>query len=265
MNDDLITIETAYTIEIAGGAEGAWHTRGYYGHIRHNVKAIYQKYLGWYDANPVHPDPLPPVESGRNTSHTWGGASGDPGSRPLRILPGASSASWRKPSAIWCSPIPPMPPPARCSPIPWSSSATPPKARPGATPICSARRSCGRACRKPRRGRRCRARRWPRCAPAMRDVLGVRLNGPRAEGKHIVLNWKLDRHQGEFCPDAGELRADLSRGRAGCDGRREFYPGALDAQRGHRETDLISRSRRQRQDHLHRQRGAAGGIDGPDG
>ena len=54
--------------------EGAWHGRGYYGHIRHNVKAIYQKYLGWYDANPVNLDPLPPVDSGKKYVEYMGGA-----------------------------------------------------------------------------------------------------------------------------------------------------------------------------------------------
>src|SRR5207244_12541377 len=43
-------------------------------HIRHNVKAIYQKYLGWYDANPVNLDPLPPVESGQKYVEYMGGA-----------------------------------------------------------------------------------------------------------------------------------------------------------------------------------------------
>ena len=39
--------------------------RGYYGDRRHNVKAVYQHYLGFYDGNPAHLDPLPPTESGK--------------------------------------------------------------------------------------------------------------------------------------------------------------------------------------------------------
>ena len=38
------------------------------------MKAIYQKYLGWYDANPVNLDPLPPVESGKKYVEYMGGA-----------------------------------------------------------------------------------------------------------------------------------------------------------------------------------------------
>ena len=42
-----------------------WYTRQYYGTLRHNIKAVYQKYLGWYDANPVNLDPLPPSETAK--------------------------------------------------------------------------------------------------------------------------------------------------------------------------------------------------------
>ena len=37
--------------------------RGYYGTLSHNAKAVYQFYFGWYDGNPAHLNPLPPVES----------------------------------------------------------------------------------------------------------------------------------------------------------------------------------------------------------
>jgi alkyl sulfatase BDS1-like metallo-beta-lactamase superfamily hydrolase len=74
MNHGLTASEIAETIRLPNSLGGAWHARGYYGHIRHNVKAIYQKYLGWYDANPVHLDPLPPVEAGKKYVDYMGGA-----------------------------------------------------------------------------------------------------------------------------------------------------------------------------------------------
>jgi alkyl sulfatase BDS1-like metallo-beta-lactamase superfamily hydrolase len=74
MNHGLTAAEIAEAIKLPASLDGAWHARGYYGHIRHNVKAIYQKYLGWYDANPVNLDPLPPVESGRKYVEYMGGA-----------------------------------------------------------------------------------------------------------------------------------------------------------------------------------------------
>jgi len=42
-----------------------WYTRQYYGTVAHNSKAVYQKYMGWYDANPVNLNPLEPSESAK--------------------------------------------------------------------------------------------------------------------------------------------------------------------------------------------------------
>ena len=45
--------------------EKVWYTRQYYGTVAHNAKAVYQKYMGWYDANPVNLNPLEPTERAR--------------------------------------------------------------------------------------------------------------------------------------------------------------------------------------------------------
>ena len=74
MNHGLKPAEIAEQIGTPKSLDGAWATRGYYGHIRHNAKAIYQHYLGWYDANPANLDPLPPVETGRKMVEYMGGA-----------------------------------------------------------------------------------------------------------------------------------------------------------------------------------------------
>jgi alkyl sulfatase BDS1-like metallo-beta-lactamase superfamily hydrolase len=52
-----------------------WHVRGYYGTFSHNAKAVYQRYLGWYDANPAHLNPLPPRERSKKTIAYMGGAA----------------------------------------------------------------------------------------------------------------------------------------------------------------------------------------------
>ena len=189
MNHGLTASEIAEQITLPKSLEGAWHARGYYGHIRHNVKAIYQKYLGWYDANPVNLDPLPPVEAGRKYVAYMGGANtllararedftkgefrfvaqavghlvfAEPENAEARALLAdtleqlgyaAESAAWRNAYLFGAQELrhgmPEVPP------------------RPG----------------------------MPReTLAALRteqiwDVLGVRLNGPKAEGKHIVLNW----------------------------------------------------------------------------
>ena len=48
--------------------------RGYYGTFSHNAKSVYQRYLGWYDANPANLNPLPPVERAKKTVAYMGGA-----------------------------------------------------------------------------------------------------------------------------------------------------------------------------------------------
>lgn len=191
MNHGLTASEIAEQIALPKSLEHAWHARGYYGHIRHNVKAIYQKYLGWYDANPVNLDPLPPVEAGRKYVDYMGGAEAllararadfergefrfvaqvvshlvfaEPDNAEARALLAdtleqlgyaAESATWRNAYLFGAQELrhgmPEIP------------------ARPG----------------------------MPReTLAALRteqiwDVLGVRLNGPKAEGKHIVLNWSF--------------------------------------------------------------------------
>jgi alkyl sulfatase BDS1-like metallo-beta-lactamase superfamily hydrolase len=189
MNHGLTATEIAETIRLPASLDGAWHARGYYGHIRHNVKAIYQKYLGWYDANPANLDPLPPVEAGQKFVEYMGGADAilgraradfdkgdfrfiaqalshlvfaEPDNAAARALLAdtfeqlgylAESATWRNAYLFGAQElrlgVPNAPP---RPPMPRETLA---------------------ALR----------------TEQLWDVLGVRLNGPRAEGKHIVLNW----------------------------------------------------------------------------
>ena len=189
MNHGLTAAEIAETIKLPASLDGAWHARGYYGHIRHNVKAIYQKYLGWYDANPVNLDPLPPVESGKKYVEYMGGADAllararkdfekgefrfvaqavshlvfaDPDNQAARAMLAdtfeqlgyaAESSTWRNAYLFGAQELRlgmPKAPPR--PPMPLATVAA---LRTGQL--------------------------W--------DVLGVRLNGPKAEGKRIVLNW----------------------------------------------------------------------------
>ena len=191
MNHGLTANEIAETIKLPASLDGAWHARGYYGHIRHNVKAIYQKYLGWYDANPVNLDPLPPVESGRKYVEYMGGAEAileraakdfanggfrfvaqalshlvfaEPDNQRARTMLAdtfeqlgyaAESATWRNAYLFGTQELRQGMPkaPAR-APMPRETLAA---LRTGQL--------------------------W--------DVLGIRLNGPKAEGKRIVLNWSF--------------------------------------------------------------------------
>jgi len=61
LNQGLTGPEAAEQIELPPGLQG-WANRGYYGSTSHNVKAIYQRYMGWFDGNPAHLWEHPPVE-----------------------------------------------------------------------------------------------------------------------------------------------------------------------------------------------------------
>ena len=57
--------EIAERLQLPESLAQDWACRGYYGSVSHNAKAVYQRYLSWYDANPANLNPLPPVETGR--------------------------------------------------------------------------------------------------------------------------------------------------------------------------------------------------------
>jgi alkyl sulfatase BDS1-like metallo-beta-lactamase superfamily hydrolase len=191
MNHGLNAAEIAEAIRLPQSLEGAWHGRGYYGHIRHNVKAIYQKYLGWYDANPVNLDPLPPVESGKKYVEYMGGADAilkraaadfakgefrfvaqavshlvfaEPDNQAARAMLAdtfeqlgyaAESSTWRNAYLFGAQELR------------QGMPKTPPRAPMPRETLAALR------------------------TEQLFDVLGVRLNGPKAEGKRIVLNWSF--------------------------------------------------------------------------
>ena len=66
--------EIAEELELPASLQTTFHNRGYYGTTRHNARAVYQRYLGWYDGNPAHLNPHPPVEAARRYVELAGGA-----------------------------------------------------------------------------------------------------------------------------------------------------------------------------------------------
>jgi alkyl sulfatase BDS1-like metallo-beta-lactamase superfamily hydrolase len=191
MNHGLTASEIAEAIRLPASLEGAWHGRGYYGHIRHNVKAIYQKYLGWYDANPVNLDPLPPVESGKKYVEYMGGADAiltraradfakgefrfvaqavshlvfaEPDNQAARAMLAdtfeqlgyaSESSTWRNAYLFGAQELR------------QGMPKTPPRSTMPRETLAALR------------------------TEQLWDVLGIRLNGPKAEGKRIVLNWSF--------------------------------------------------------------------------
>ncbi|MFF3461751.1 alkyl/aryl-sulfatase [Streptomyces sp. NPDC002619] len=66
-------IEIAEMLELPPALSLAWHARGYYGSVSHNVKAVYQRYMGWYDGNPASLWEHPPVETAKRYVDCIGG------------------------------------------------------------------------------------------------------------------------------------------------------------------------------------------------
>lgn len=73
MNAGLTGAEIAETIQMPPALDRFLSARGYYGTVKHNARAVYQHYMGWYDAHPANLDALPPVESAARYLELFGG------------------------------------------------------------------------------------------------------------------------------------------------------------------------------------------------
>lgn len=65
INQGYTETEISHMLTLPEELEKVWYTRQYYGTVAHNAKAVYEKYMGWYDANPVHLAELEPTEQAR--------------------------------------------------------------------------------------------------------------------------------------------------------------------------------------------------------
>ena len=74
MNKGMNGDEIAATLELPEVLAQEWYDRPYYGSYSFNSRAVYQFYMGWYDANPVNLAPMPPVEAGKRYVAAMGGA-----------------------------------------------------------------------------------------------------------------------------------------------------------------------------------------------
>ena len=75
MNKGWRPAEIAEAIDLPPGLADRWSVRGYYGTVSHNVKAVYQRYLSWYDGNPCNLHPLPPAPAAKKFVEYMGGAT----------------------------------------------------------------------------------------------------------------------------------------------------------------------------------------------
>ena len=73
LNQGYTGLEIAESFAMPPALERAWHTHGYYGSVNHNVKAVYQRYMGWFDGNPGRLWPHPPEQAGPRYVAAMGG------------------------------------------------------------------------------------------------------------------------------------------------------------------------------------------------
>ncbi|KAL2851867.1 Metallo-hydrolase/oxidoreductase [Aspergillus pseudoustus] len=73
LNKGYIGPEIAEMVTLPPALDKAWSARGYYGSTSHNVKAIYQRYSGWFDGNPAHLWEHTPVERAQRYVKLAGG------------------------------------------------------------------------------------------------------------------------------------------------------------------------------------------------
>lgn len=73
-NQGYTSLEIAEVLTLPPKLDRAWHNRGYYGTVSHDVKAVYQRYLGFFDGNPATLHELPPAAAGKGYVALAGGA-----------------------------------------------------------------------------------------------------------------------------------------------------------------------------------------------
>jgi len=74
LNAGFTPMEIADRIELPESLRTPFANRDYYGTVRHNARAVYQAYLGWYDGNPAHLNPLAPEDAGARYVELMGGS-----------------------------------------------------------------------------------------------------------------------------------------------------------------------------------------------
>lgn len=65
INQGMTAAEISRMLTLPARLDKVWYCRQYYGTLSHNIKAVYQRYMGWYDANPVNLNPLTPEDTAK--------------------------------------------------------------------------------------------------------------------------------------------------------------------------------------------------------
>lgn len=182
--------EIAQALKLPASLEQNWALRGYYGTLSHNARAVYQKYMGWYDANPANLQPLPPIESAKKAVEYMGGAA---------AAIERAKADFAKGNYRWVASV--------MSQVVFADPANKDARALGADALeqlgfqaeaATWRNAYLFGAQELRQGM---STAKPRAIPPdlMRalpmalvfDAMGTRLNAPKAEGKKMLVHWKL--------------------------------------------------------------------------
>ena len=182
--------EIAQALKLPESLEQKWALRGYYGTLSHNARAVYQKYMGWYDANPANLQPLPPIESAKKAVEYMGGAA---------AAIDRAKADYAKGNYRWVASV--------MNQVVFADPANKEARALGADALeqlgfqaeaATWRNAYLFGAQELRQGM---STAKPRAIPPdlMRalpmdlvfDAMGTRLNAPKAEGKKLLVHWKL--------------------------------------------------------------------------
>ncbi|ETW98396.1 MAG: metallo-beta-lactamase, partial [Candidatus Entotheonella factor] len=189
INHGLKATEIAEQLTMPQSLENTWSVRGYYGTLSHNAKSIYQRYIGWYDANPAHLNPLPPSERGAKLVDYVGGEA---------AVMAKAREDFDRGEYRWVAEI--------MNEVIFANPANQEARHLAADALeqlgyqaesATWRNAYLQGAHELRNGVPQNLMRAPISAdvvqaltvPLFFDYLAVRLNGPKAEGQHLVINW----------------------------------------------------------------------------
>lgn len=181
--------EIAETLSLPSTLASRWHARDYYGTLRHNARGVYQKYLGWYDANPANLNPPTPVDNARKTIEYMGGQE----AVLARARTDYEAGHYRWVASVMSQAV--FADPTNQAARDLAASALEQlgyQAESG--PWRDAYLSGAQELREPLSRQTTKPAMHTDLLQALDtgmffDLLGVRLNGPKAEGKRSVMNW----------------------------------------------------------------------------
>ena len=261
LNHGLTSTEIAEQLKLPPSLANDWASRGYYGTLSHNAKAVYQFYLGWYDANPADLNPLPRAEMAKKQVDYMGGAD----AVLKRARDDFAAGQYRWVASVMSQLV-------------------------FADPANKAARDLG-ADALEQLGYQSEAATWRNAyllgaaelrngVPAQRgdganaellkgvsidlafDFLGVRLNAAKAEGKHIVVNWTFTDLNQTYVMNLENSALTHTSRKTLRQRRRRRKTDPRHARRHHAEAAHLPRQRRHRRRVDLRQSAEAGGLFG---